>query len=152
MSPDKIREAVVASKVDLIERMLAGIATLPLTTETDLTSDPRMVAAGESFLRRALEALLDLGRHVLAKGFGIPAAEYKAVPRQLEQMEVLTPDLAARLLQMAGYRNRLVHMYDEVTPAELYLILTHHLGDVPAVLHALRHWLAAHPERVDRAL
>jgi uncharacterized protein YutE (UPF0331/DUF86 family) len=152
MSPDKIREAVVAAKVELIHDMLAGIATLPLGTAEELAADPRMLAAGESFLRRALEALLDLGRHLLAKGFGIPAAEYKAVPRQLEQTGVLTPDLAARLLKMAGYRNRLVHMYDEVTPGELYLILTHHLGDVPVVLDALRHWLEIHPERVDRAL
>lgn len=30
-----------------------------------------MVAAGESFLRRGLEALFDLGRHVLAKGFDV---------------------------------------------------------------------------------
>ena len=152
MSPDKIREAVVAAKVELIEDMLAGIATLPLASEEELTADPRMLAAGESFLRRALEALLDLGRHLLAKGFGIPAAEYKAIPRELEQVGVLTPDLAARLLEMAGYRNRLIHMYDEVTPGELYQILTSHLGDVPAVLDALRHWIALYPERGDRAL
>ena len=151
MSPDNIREAVVAAKAELIEEMLAGIATLPLASEEELTADPRMLAAAESFLRRALEALLDLGR-LLAKGFGIAAAEYKAIPRELEQVGVLTPDLAARLLQMAGYRNRLIHLYDEVTPGELYHILTHHLGDVAAVLDALRHWITLHPERVDRAL
>lgn len=39
-----------------------------------------MVAAGESFLRRALEVLLDLGRHVLAKGFGRVVPEYVSSP------------------------------------------------------------------------
>lgn len=152
MSPDKIRETVVAARAVLIKDMLAGIKRLPLGTEADLTADPRMLAAGESFLRRALEAVFDLGRYLLAKGFGIPVAEFEAVPRQLEQRFVLTPDLAARLLEMAGYRNRLVHMYDEVTPGELYLILTHHLGDVSAVLDGLLQWVDSHPERVDRAL
>ena len=152
MSPDNIREAVVAAKIELIEEMLAGIATLPLASAEELTADPRMLAAGESFLRRALESLLDLGRHLLAQGFGIPTAEYKAIPRELEQVGVLTPALAARLQQMAGYRNRLIHMYDEITPGELYRILTHHLGDVPDVLDALRHWITTHPERIDRSL
>jgi len=35
-------------------------------------SDPRNVASAESYLRRGLEALLDLGRHLLAKGFAWP--------------------------------------------------------------------------------
>jgi uncharacterized protein YutE (UPF0331/DUF86 family) len=152
MSPGQIRDSLVAAKVELIGRMLEGISRLPLATEAAFSSDPHMAAAGESYLRRALEALLDLGRHVLAKGFGIAAAEYKAIPRHLEETGVLTPDLAARLLQMAGYRNRLIHFYDEITAGELYRILTGHLGDVTAILDALRRWLSAHPERMDRAL
>jgi len=30
---------------------------------------------------------------------------------------------------MAGYRNRMVHFYDEITPQELYRIVTKDLGD-----------------------
>lgn len=53
---------------------------------------------------------------------------------------------------MAGYRNRLVHFYDEVTPVELYTILTDHIVDVRKLTDALRTWLAAHPEWVDESL
>ena len=31
---------------------------------------------------------------------------------------------------MAGYRNRLVHFYHEVSVEELYQITTHHLSDL----------------------
>jgi len=31
---------------------------------------------------------------------------------------------------MAGYRNRLVHFYDEVSEAELYKIIQNNLGDI----------------------
>ena len=52
-------------------RSTDGVGSLPLADLQAFTADPRMVAtAGDSYLRRALEALLDLGRHVLAKGFG----------------------------------------------------------------------------------
>ncbi|HEX9941589.1 MAG TPA: hypothetical protein VGG03_06220 [Thermoanaerobaculia bacterium] len=61
MSPGKIQLKTVAAKAELIREMLAAIETLPLASEADFSADPRMVAAGESFLRRSLEALLDLG-------------------------------------------------------------------------------------------
>lgn len=100
--------------------MLAGIATLPLASRSEFLADPRMVAAGESFLRRALEALFDLGRHILAKGLAIAAPDYKAIVPALQQQSIIEADLAERMIEMAGYRNRLVHyFYDEVSAEEL---------------------------------
>jgi uncharacterized protein YutE (UPF0331/DUF86 family) len=148
----RVRAAVVAAKSEIVLHMLAGIETLPLDSEDALAADPRMLGAGESFLRRALEALFDLGRHVLAKGFGIPGAEYKDVARYLGTHAVLGPGDAATMVAMAGYRNRLVHFYDEVTPAELYRILTVHRGDIRLLLNVLTAWVDSHPEIVDDAL
>lgn len=152
MSPGKIRATVIADKAQIIERMLDGVGTLPLASESEFVADSRMVAAGESFLRRCLEALFDIGRHVLAKGFGEPAAEYKEIAQRLGERDVLGTDQVERLRAMAGYRNRLVHFYDEVTPAELYRILTEHVEDVRTLTDALRVWLAAHADRVDESL
>jgi len=126
--------------------MLAAMATLPLASEAEFTADPRMVAAGESFLRRSLEGLLDLGRHVLAKGFGKVVPDYAAVAAELAARGILSPETAAKLRLMARYRNRMVHFYDDVTPSELYGILSRERQDVEEVLAALQRWLAAHPE------
>jgi uncharacterized protein YutE (UPF0331/DUF86 family) len=152
MSPGAVRATVVADKAAVIEQMLAGVATLPLATEAEFLADSRMVAAGESFLRRGLEALFDIGRHVLAKGFGDPAADYKAIAQRLGEHSVLEASQVERLRAMAGYRNRLVHFYDAVTPGELYGILTDHVADLREILDALRAWIAAHPERIDESL
>ena len=152
MSPGAIRASVVSDRAAIIGQMLAGVASLPLGSEAEFLADPRMVAAGESFLRRGLEALFDIGRHVLAKGFGDPAADYKAIAQRLGDHSVIEPSQVERLRAMAGYRNRLVHFYDEVTPAELYRILTDHVGELRDTLDALRAWSAAHPERIDESL
>ncbi len=152
MVPGLISQKIVVAKLDVISEMLGGVESLPLASENEFTRDPRMVAAGESYLRRALEALLDLGRHVLAKGFGLPVAEYAAIADQLGAKGVVPGDLAAKLKLMAGYRNRLVHEYDVVTPSELYSILTKQISEVVAVSDAIRSWLAENPERVDRSL
>jgi len=147
-----IREKVVASKTGVIREMMAAIATLPLESRAAFLEDDRMVAAGESFLRRCLEALLDLGRHILAKGFGTPVVEYREIGRQLGRHSVLGTDRAALLVEMGGYRNRLTHFYDEVTPEELYELLTTRLADVEDVLDELLQWLRDHAEKVDTSL
>jgi uncharacterized protein YutE (UPF0331/DUF86 family) len=126
--------------------MLAAVSSLPLASAAEFSADPRMVAAGESFLRRALEGLLDLGRHVLAKGFGRVVPEYAAIADELAVQGILTADDARKLRVMARYRNRMVHFYEEFSPSELYEILTKERGDVESVLGAILAWLADHPE------
>ena len=152
MSPSKIRLKTVAARAELIREMLAAIETLPLSSEAELSADPRMVAAGESFLWRSLEGLLDLGRHVLSKGFGKVVPDYASVADELAAHGVLPPEIAAKLRLMARYRNRMVHFYDEILPGELYGILARQRGDVEEVLVTLQRWLAAHPEICDDEL
>lgn len=149
MSPGLISRVVVADKIAAIRRMLAGIHSLPLDDLATFTADPRMVAAGDSYLRRALEALLDLARHVLSKGFGRAPAEYAEVARQLGEVGVVDPARSATLTEMARYRNRMVHFYDEISDAELHGILSKEVRDVEAVVSAITDWLLAHPDRVD---
>ena len=56
------------------------------------------------------------------------------------------------MLKLAGYRNRMVHFYAEVSPKELYEICVRQLDDVVTCGEAVRGWIAAHPEVVDQAL
>ena len=149
MTPSQLRAKVVAERVAWIRRMLAGLRALPLDTRAHFESDPRNVAAAESHLRRALEALLDLGRHVLGKGFGQAVVEYKEVAAALAQVRVLDSDRQLLLRTLAGYRNRLVRFYHEVTNQELYEICTNQLADIETVLTAILDWIGSHPERIN---
>jgi hypothetical protein len=95
--PSAVRESdvdigakIVAERAAWVRRVLMSARALPLNTYDAFRADPRNAAAAESHLRRALEALLDLGRHVLAKGFGRAVTEYKDVARTLAVDAVLT--------------------------------------------------------------
>lgn len=120
MTPSKVRAKIVAERTSWIRAMLKGLRSLPGDSLEAFRADPRTVAAAESYLRRALEALLDLGRHILAKGFGRAVVEYKDIPIGLRDDGVLTESESGLLREMAGYRNRMVHFYSEVTPEELF--------------------------------
>ncbi len=152
MTASELRGKVVAERVAWIRRMLSGLRSLPLDTYAAFASDPRNIAAAESHLRRALEALLDLGRHVLAKGFGQPAVEYRAVAIGLAEVGVIDQEASDLLRKLAGYRNRLVHFYHEISDRELYEICSGQLSDIEAVLDAVLNWIESHPEKIDHSL
>jgi uncharacterized protein YutE (UPF0331/DUF86 family) len=152
MTPSGLREKVIAERVAWIAQMLADIRALPLEDPGAFAADRRTLAAGESCLRRALEALLDLGRHVLSKGLGLAVAEYRDIPRHLAQSGVISAEDADVMGQMARYRNRMVHFYHEVSARELYDLLTTRLADIEHLTAALTRWMAEHPELVDRSL
>lgn len=77
MTPGLILAAIVIEKAARINDLVAAIRNLPLADYEEFIADARTPAAAESYLRRALESLLDLGRHLLAKlchsGAGIQA-------------------------------------------------------------------------------
>lgn len=151
MNASLVREKVVVERVAWIRDMLTGLRRLPTGDRAAFLADPRNAAAAESFLRRALEALLDLGRHILAKGFAKAVVEYKQVATQLGAEQVLLADEADLLRSMAGYRNRIVHFYDEVGADELLAICTERLGDIERLVDAIVRWVDANPDLVDRS-
>jgi uncharacterized protein YutE (UPF0331/DUF86 family) len=144
-----IRAKVVADRVAWVRKMLDGARELPLDTRESFLSDSRTVAATESYVRRALEGLLDLGRHILSKGFKRPVAEYNDISVQLRAVGVLSEREAGLMREMAGYRNRMVHFYHEVSVEELYDIRVRHLQDIEQVLEALVNWINSHPAKRD---
>ncbi len=152
MNARQMSAKIVLERLGWIERMLSEIRSLPLESFSAFTADPRTPAAAESYLRRALEALLDLGRHTLAKGFGRAPLQYKEIARELVAVGILTPEESTLLREMAGYRNRMVHFYHEISEEELYQICVHQLEDVEALLSTYQRWLRAHPEKIDQSL
>jgi uncharacterized protein YutE (UPF0331/DUF86 family) len=75
---------------------------------------------------------------------GLAGLEYRAVARLSSQHGLIDGDeLAERFSAMAGYRNRLTHHYEEITPEELFGILTERLGDISSIAESLRRAAAA---------
>jgi uncharacterized protein YutE (UPF0331/DUF86 family) len=149
MMPSLISRRIVVDRLALIDEMLSEIRALPLADSAAFLSDRRNIWTADACLRRSLEALLDIGRHVLAKGFAVGVSEYKEIATRLGRHGVLSVAEATVLRTMAGYRNRLVHFYHEISPEELYGICANNLGDIETICDAYRRWVNEHPEKVD---
>ena len=120
---------LIEDRLGFIIKSISKLKQLSHLTDEDFLKDDRPAIA-ESYLRRSLEAIFDIGRHIIAKSAGKGLVEYKEIAIALGQIEVITNQLAERLKLMAGYRNRLVHFYHEVTETELYLIVKNNISDI----------------------
>ena len=118
-----IREAVIELK---------NIA-LEMTAE-EFIADKVKFGFAEHNLRRALEAVFDIGGHFVSRFAYAPGKrpkEYKEIAIALGDKEIVSQEFAnEKLAKMAGYRNRLVRMYYEVTRGELFDIIKNNMGDL----------------------
>ena len=152
MTPKPISKRIVVDRLEVVDNLLREIRALPLGDRNAFFDDHRNIFAAESCLRRSLEALFDLGRHILAKGYGLGVSEYKEIAMGLRERGILLDDEANMFKILAGYRNRLVHFYHEVSAEELYEICFHRLGDLELIRDAYKRWLRDHPDKIDSAL
>lgn len=152
MMPGKISKRVVSDRLAWVDRMLREIRSLPLESQSVFMEDSRNIWAAESCLRRALEAIFDLGRHIAAKEFGEAVTEYKEIAATLHRHGMISTQDMNLMQKLAGYRNRLVHFYHDVSADELFEICSSHLGDVEEIADALRSWLKNHQNDLDETL
>jgi uncharacterized protein YutE (UPF0331/DUF86 family) len=149
MTPGDIDHKVVAQRALWVHEMIAALHELPLGEKAAFLADRHKVAAAESYLRRSLDALFDLGRHILAKKFAYPATEHKEIAKGLLEKKVLEVKEAELMREMAGYRNRMVHFYHEITPEELHEICLYHLNEIKLVTDKLVRWTKEHGNSIS---
>jgi uncharacterized protein YutE (UPF0331/DUF86 family) len=135
----RISLKVVNDLLQAVQACVDDLRRLPAGSLAEFTTDFRTSPAAESLLRRALQAIFDLLRHLLAKGYGQGTLEYKELARlAVEKDLVRDPRLGTVLRELGGFRNRLTHFYHEVTTEELFGIVRNELGDLEQIAEELR--------------
>jgi uncharacterized protein YutE (UPF0331/DUF86 family) len=80
-------------------------------------------------LHRALEGVFNIGNHILSRIPGATATQYKEIATKLLENKIISAEFSERLVEMAKYRNRIVHFYAQITPEELYKLINEDLKD-----------------------
>ncbi len=139
MTPTGISLKIVHDRLAYMDGCVEELRALPAGSLEEFRTDRRTPRAADSLLRHGIQALFDTARHILAKGFGLSKLEYKEIAREATARGLIqNPELAERFTKIAGYRNRLVHHYENVTPEELFEIIRNDLGDLEAIAGELR--------------
>jgi len=137
-----INKQFINERLLLIHSFLKELQDLATLDKNSFLSQKRNVAAAESFLRRTLEAIFDIGRHILSKTDHIDlSTEYKSIAKGLIEIGIVDKKLGETLIQMAGYRNRLVHMYNIISDEELYQVIQSNTKDIENFVSEVKKYL-----------
>ncbi|MEK6682075.1 MAG: DUF86 domain-containing protein [Nitrospirota bacterium] len=142
-----LNTARILELLSFIETCLKELRPFSAMTLEEFISDKKNPPFVESYLRRAIEAVFDIGRHILAKTIGHKEIEYKSIAKALGQEGIITKELSDTLYAMAGYRNRMVHFYREITSEELYHIAVNNLKDLDRFAREIVAFIRAHEEK-----
>jgi len=140
----------IEKNLSLIQEFLSELKALSMMGEKDFLSDKRNPASAESFLRRSLESVFDIGRHILTKSYGFKEIEYKKIALELGEKGIVDKEYSKTLLKMAGYRNRMVHLYHEITPKEIYGILKNHLPDIEQFIYQISNFIENYQKAIKK--
>jgi uncharacterized protein YutE (UPF0331/DUF86 family) len=101
------------------------------------SSDENLYLMAERCLQLAIQAMLDIGTHIIAdQGLNRPAGYEEVVP-ELGRAGILPAELVERLSGIAGLRNILVHDYLTVDHERMFDDLTSGLGDFEEFARAI---------------
>ncbi|HYO11621.1 MAG TPA: DUF86 domain-containing protein [Thermoanaerobaculia bacterium] len=134
----RLDRELLAEKTAVIERNLSRIAERLPENPEDL--QPQTDTADTVIFRlwRAVQGVIDLAMSAcLHFRLGTPA-NYGEAFKKLAEAGYLERDLAARLVQAAGFRNAVVHAYDDLDIARAYRAAKEGPADLRAFLAALQ--------------
>ena len=136
---------VVRRRLQKLDEYLAVLDGLRRHARQEFLADPEKYGAAERFLQLAIEALTDLGNHVIAdQGLG-SVESYGDIPRLLQEAGLVEDALANQWVKMIGFRNILVHEYLDIDRETVFAALRERLGDLRALQRAFARFLTVQP-------
>ncbi len=127
---------LLAKKLARIETCVGELRTLARPER--LGQDPREERFVEHTLQIAIQSALDAASHVVSdERLGEPRTQRELFDL-LARAGWIPDELAATLRNMAGFRNVLVHGYDEVDLEVVRDVLANHLDDLLEFAAAIR--------------
>jgi uncharacterized protein YutE (UPF0331/DUF86 family) len=125
-----VRVEILQRRLRKLEEYLAILRRLQRYSYDEFVADPERYGSAERFLQLAIEALLDMGNHVIADLDLGTVQWYSDIPTILAERGGLSPELRDRWIRMIGFRNILVHEYLDLDRRIVYEALQHGLGDL----------------------
>ncbi|MBN2012096.1 DUF86 domain-containing protein [candidate division KSB1 bacterium] len=89
-------------------------------------------------LQHAIQGCIDIGTHIVSdENWGVPGS-ISEIFYSLEEHKIIPTELVERLIPMAGFRNLIVHQYQDIDFNIVYLIYQNRLSDISDFLTAIQ--------------
>lgn len=117
----------ITEKIKFIRDNLKKLKELSELKQEDFLNDYRNYDTAKYNLQAAIEAVLDIAAHIIAREeLGSPDTNADSF-RILSEAGIIEGSMLLKLVKMTKFRNRIVHLYDQIDEEFIYQIINNNL-------------------------
>jgi len=128
-----VRPEVVRKRLNRLDEYLAILKNMQSVSYDEFSQNPEKYGSVERFLHLAVEAVTDIGNHIIAEENLGMVNSYSDIPGILKDKGVIDEALCQTWIRMIGFRNALVHDYVEIDFEIVYDVLQNHIQDLESI-------------------
>ncbi len=118
---DKLEtEIIIKERIKKIEEAVAELKQLRSLPKQRFFKEKRIQYASMYAMIIGIEAICDIGNHILSKYFNRAAETYKDIILLLGECEVIPKIFSKKSSKMVDFRNILIHLYLKIDTEEVY--------------------------------
>ncbi len=117
MSLDK---TVIEEKLAKLAQAIQLLEKYKKVSREDFLVDFTVNSAAQFNLALGIEIIVDIGNHILGEAYQVHPKEYAEVIEALGEYEIVPKELAKGNIEMAKFRNRIIHHYGAVDMGLVY--------------------------------
>ena len=127
ISTDKLTRKFI--QLDEYLEILKKLSEIP---ENEFLYDKILVGSAKYYLQVSIECCLDIANHIIAAERFRAPEDYADSFAVLQEQGIYQAGFSQKLMQMAKFRNRLVHLYGEIDNTYVYRFINEDLADIRA--------------------
>jgi len=132
-----VKPEVIENRIKKLQNYLEKLFELKTTNKNEFISDFRNSNSAKYLLQVSIECCLDIANHINASEKFRSPDDYADSFRVLNEQKIVSDSLIDRLIEMAKFRNRIVHVYWEVDEDLIYDIIQNYLNDFELFIQSI---------------
>ncbi len=132
-----VQPEVIENRIKKLQEYLDKLSQLAKTQKRRFLADFRNTESAKYLLQVSIECCLDIANHIIASAKFRSPNDYADSFRILHEQKIVPDSLIDNLVEMAKFRNRIVHIYWEISDELVYEIIQEKLGDFNLYIQAI---------------
>jgi len=132
-----VKPEVIENRIKKLQGYLEKLVELKNINKNEFISDFRNSTSAKYLLQVSIECCLDIANHIIAAEKFRSPDDYADSFRVLNEQKIVPDSFIDRLIEMAKFRNRIVHIYWEVDEFLVYDIIQNYMRDFELFIQSI---------------
>lgn len=134
----------INAKIIFINERLSALRELASLDENEFKQDKRNIGSACYWLQTTVESMIDIAQHIAVKKGLIKSTDISSADffEELAAAGIISKENMRKYRMMIKFRNRIVHLYQQVSEDEVIKILKEDLNDFETFLKEIANFIA----------